>query len=275
MNSDNPVEATQETAREVIRKLDNIDFSTIVIIAVAALALTWVLRRIIPWIAHKVPARYRLIVLGMLPILRLVITVLAIGLIVPEVVNLTRDNLIVIGGALGVALGFGFKDLISSIIAGVIAIFDKPYRPGDWVKVGDDYGEVKNVGLRAFQMVTPGDDIVTVTHDRVWGANISNSNDGASTLMCVAQFHVSGEHDEERLCRSLREVALTSPYLNYARPVKVVAAEEAWGMRYKLRAYPFDARDQFDFVTDMTIRGRETVKACGGQSGPVSLGVAD
>ena len=265
--TDTAADGASDMAKEVIRKLDEIDFTSIFLIIVVALVLTWVLRRVIPWVSGKVPTSARLFVLGMLPILRLVITVAAIALIVPRVVNLTRENVLVIGGALGVALGFGFKDLIAAMVAGVIAIFDKPYRPGDWVRVGEDYGEVQNVGLRAFSMTTPSDDVVTVTHDRVWSMNIVNANDGASTLQCTAEFHVSGEHDEAALRRRLREVALTSPFLNYTKPVKVVGSEEPWGMLYKLRAYPFDARDQFDFITDMTLRGRACVRDSGGTSG--------
>ncbi len=48
----------------------------------------------------------------------------------------------------------------------------------------------------------------------------------------------------------------TSPYLHLGDPINVVADELEWGTRYRIRAYPMDPRQQFRFITDLTIRGR-------------------
>ena len=55
-------------------------------------------------------------------------------------------------------------------------------------------------------------------------------------------------------------LALTSLYLNLACPIVVVVAEKPWGTHYKLRAYPVDARDQFQFTSDLTIRGKSVLR---------------
>ena len=252
-----------EAATQILRKLDSINYLYILVVIIMAAVAIWVIRRSVPYLAQFAAARYRLAVLGIVPIARLLILTAVIILVVQEVLILSRENILVVGGALGVALGFGFKDLVSSIIAGIVAVFEKPYRPGDWVRVGDSYGEVKEIGLRSFQIVTPSDDVVTVTHDRIWDASIANSNDGANTLMCVANFFVHPDHDADILRELFREVALTSPYLSYRKPVIVVLAEEPWGTHYKVRAYPFDMRDQFQFISDMTVRGKRAIRAAG------------
>ena len=256
-------EAAERAAENLIRAFDEIDFVYIALVVGVAVGLIWVLRRFVPWIAKYVPTRYRLPTLGILPIARLVILVVAIALIVPEVINLSRENILVIGGALGVALGFGFKDLIASIVAGVVAVFEKTYRPGDWVRVGEHYGEVVRVGLRAFQLRTASDDVVTITHDRIWSEHIANSNDGATTLMDVVEFFVAPDHDAERVRAALREVAMTSAYLDYSRPVAVQLSESPLGTHYKLKAYPFDLRDQFEFISDLTVRGKRALRDAG------------
>ena len=56
---------------------------------------------------------------------------------------------------------------------------------------------------------------------------------------------------------------LTSAYLDYAQPVVVVLHEQPWGTHYKLRAYPFDIRDQFAFVSDLTVRGKLAIAEAG------------
>ena len=211
------------------------------------------------------PTRFRLYVLGAEPVARLLIIVVAIAWIVPILFNVTLQNFLLIAGAISVAIGFAFKDYVSSLLAGVIALFERPYRAGDWVRVGDDYGEVRHVGMRSLRLVTPDDDLVTVPHLKLWDENVSTSNDGANTLMCVAKFHVAGAHDARALRSALQDVALTSAYLEYARPVAVIVNQETWGTRYQVKAYPFDLRDQFLFISDLTVRGKEAIRELGAQ----------
>ena len=112
------------------------------------------------------------------------------------------------------------------------------------------------MGLRALHVLTPDANMIAIPHSKIWTDNISNSNDGAKTLMCVADFYLEPRHDAALVRSSLQEVALTSAYLDYAQPVVVVLHEQPWGTHYKLRAYPFDMRDQFAFISDLTVRGK-------------------
>lgn len=72
----------------------------------------------------------------------------------------------------------------------------------------------------------------------------------------MADFYLEPRHDAALVRQTLYDVALTSPYLNFERPIMVIVAEKPWGTHYKIRAYPVDARDQFQFLTDLTIRGK-------------------
>ena len=112
------------------------------------------------------------------------------------------------------ALGFAFKDYVSSLIAGVVAILERPYRPGDWIKIGPHYGEVRTVGLRAIRIRTADDNVVTIPHGTIWTDSVSNANDGTKTLMCVADFYLLPRHDAALVRSALQDVALTSAYLD-------------------------------------------------------------
>ena len=131
------------------------------------------------------------------------------------------------------------------------------------MQVAGDYGEVRTVGLRAIRLNTPDDNVVTVPHMRMWTENISNANDGARSLQCAADFYLAPDHDAARVRAALRDVALTSAYLGYDKPIVVVLKETPWGTHYKLRAYPFDLRDQFLFISDLTVRGKQAIAEAG------------
>ncbi len=267
----------KQKAGRLINDLQDISFVQIAVVVLGTWLAIYLARKVLPYLAERGPNQVRLYLLGAVPVLRLALLGFAILWVVPLVFNITFQNFLVIAGAASVAIGFAFKDYASSLIAGIVAVFERPYRPGDWVRVGEHYGEVVNVGLRSVSLRTPSDNIVTVPHLKIWDTNVSNANDGARTLMCVASFYVAPAHDAARLRSALEDVALTSAYLDYDKPVLVVLAESPWGTHYKLKAYPFDMRDQFRLVSDLTARGKLAIAGSGAAqvTAPASLGAAD
>ena len=156
---------------------------------------------------------------------------------------------------LAVVLG-SLQDYVSSLIAGVVALYERPYRTGDWVQIEDTYREVQSHGLRSVQVLTPDDTLVAIPHSKIWTTAIMNGNRGRRSLMCVADFYLHPQPRRYLIRQKLHDVALSSPYLSFERPVIVIATEQPWGTRYRLKPYPMDGRDQFAFSTDLTLRGK-------------------
>ena len=73
-------------------------------------------------------------------------------MVVPVLVEPSFENMVAIFGALGLALGFAFKDYANSLIAGIVTLYEMPYRPGDWIEVNGQYGEVRSIGTRAAEV---------------------------------------------------------------------------------------------------------------------------
>lgn len=254
---------TSQALVDLLRDASQVPWLRIAAIAAGAWLLVRLLAWALPRAAEALPAVARVRLLPLVPALRLVITVVAILWIVPLVISPTPQNLVAVLGALGIALGFAFKDYASSLVAGVVAVSEGPYRQGDWVRIGDVYGEVRAVGLRAVQLVTPEDDVVTFPHSVLWTQSVANANDGRRTLRVVAKIWLEPDHDGARMRQRLREVAWTSPWLDVTRSIDVIVREEPWGTRYDVKAYPLEARDQFRFLSDLTVRAKEVVAAEG------------
>jgi small conductance mechanosensitive channel len=245
--------------QEFLRDVQHIDFFQIFII----IAVAWVLAKgvelFFPWLAGRLPGRLRLYILPSVPVLRLVILIVAILEIVPLVVNLTFHNSLAILGASGLAVGFALKDYVTGIVAGIVALYERPYRQGDWVQVDGAYGEVQSVKLRALRLLTPDDTVVTIPNSKIWQTNVYNANDGKRNLRCVAHFYLEPRHDATLVRQTLYDVALTSPYISLDHPIWIILAEQPWGTHYQVKAYPVDSRDQFQFISDLTIRGKSVL----------------
>jgi small-conductance mechanosensitive channel len=67
-------------------------------------------------------------------------------------INLTAFA--VFGGAMGLAVGFGLQKTVGNLIAGIILLMDRSIKPGDVIVVGDSFGWVNKIGVRAVSVVT-------------------------------------------------------------------------------------------------------------------------
>ena len=77
----------------------------------------------------------------------------AIGVLAAlEAVGLGVGSIMVFAGALGIGLGFGLQGLASNLASGMVLIFSRALRKGDWVKVGDTIGVIQEVGVRATRL---------------------------------------------------------------------------------------------------------------------------
>ena len=235
----------------------------LVVILILAWVAVWLSQRIIPWLANHLHGKQRLYTLALVPMVRIAILVIALFLIVPLIIEPTLQNMVAVMGAAGLAIGFALKDYVSSLIAGVVAIHEMPYRPGDWVSVDGVYGEVKHIGMRTVELVTSDDTVIWVPHLKLWDNLIHNANNGGPSLMCVAEFFIRPTCDAFTIRDALEDIALTSPFLELDKPVVVTINEEPWGTRYRLKAYPIDPRQQFQFVTDLTARGKKRLLELG------------
>ncbi len=253
---------SEQKVADLIRSFSEINYILILSILVISVLMNWAIQQVLPWIAERLPARFRLYILPLVPILRLLILFLGISLLLPEILNfsaISPENVLAFLGAAAVALGFAFKDWVSSIIAGVVALYERPYRAGDWVEIDGDYGEVKQVGMRAIKIVTPDDTVITIPHQKLWNSNIANANDGNREHMVVADFYLHPNHDARLVRQKLWDVAVTSPYTHLSQPILVIVREKPWGTHYQLKAYPIDGRDQFLYLSDLTVRGKAVI----------------
>ena len=211
------------------------------------------------WLSEKLPNRFRLIVKQSLPLIRAIILGITIISLLRLFLRLSANNLLALTGTISLALGFAFKDYASSLIAGLVALFEVPYRVGDRVQIGEHYGEVISFGLRGIKLRTPSDNIVTIPHNKIWTEAISNSNDGALEAQVIADFYFAQDVDLELVMKILYEAAYTSQYTQLKLPIVVTMNETPWATHLMLKAYPMDARDENIYKTDLLKRSKQAL----------------
>jgi small-conductance mechanosensitive channel len=235
-----------------------------VLVVLAILVLTrllivgvqWQLRRM----AENASPSQRLTILRAEPLVRLLIRAAAVLVIVPLLVEPTFRNILVLGASFALALAYLLKDYGSSFVAGLLAVLENTYQPGDWIRVDGHYGEVKAIASRAVHLRTADDSEVIIPHSRLWSTSVVNSTSGNHSVLCVASFYLDPDHDASAVRERLKEAAASSDYHRPDSPVSVSVLERPWGTHYRVKAYVKESREQFLFISDMTIRGKDTLR---------------
>lgn len=229
----------------------------ILLIIVLGYILLRLVRSLIHFVANRVSSNRRLSLLYFLPIARLLIIIGIIIIVVQMLVDISEQNVLAILGGLGIIIGFAFKDYLSNLVAGIMVLYEVPFRPGDWIEVNGIYGEVKSIGLRVLEIHTSDDNTYKIPQSVFWNTAVSNSSSGKKDVMCVIEFFIAAEEDPKQIMNLLRDATSSSTYYQYQKGINIIVREKPYYTHYKVKAYPIDARTQFRFSTDVTIRAKE------------------
>ena len=244
-------------ARDILTELTATKLVETLVIGIVTYALIEGSKRLLLWISERIPKEWRLQVKQFVPFVQVFILVTGLFLLGNSLLKLSQENILAITGTAAVALGFAFKDYVSSIIAGVLGLFEAPYRIGDRIQIENRYGEVTAYGLRALRLQTPDDNTVTIPHNKIWTEAIANANMGNLEAQVVTSFYLAHSAPAEQVQAILIRVAQTSRYTQLRLPITVVMEEKIWGSLFKLKAYPIDARSEFSYRTDLTVRAKK------------------
>ncbi len=77
--------------------------------------------------------------------------------------------------ALGVGIGFGLQAVVNNFVSGLILLFERPVRVGDYIELGGNWSEIKKIGLRATTVQTFDQaDVIIPNADLVTNWTLSN-----------------------------------------------------------------------------------------------------
>jgi small-conductance mechanosensitive channel len=88
--------------------------------------------------------------------------------------GVSMANLALIASALSVGIGFGLQHVVSNFVAGLILLFERPIKTGDWVVVGGTEGIVKRIRVRATEIRTFERSDVSVPNSELINAPVKN-----------------------------------------------------------------------------------------------------
>jgi moderate conductance mechanosensitive channel len=244
----------------------------IVVIIIIAILLSRLLSFLLIQISERV-GWYRTSITMTIPLLKVIIYLVALYYVLSAIIEPSLAQVVAFSGLFGAAIGFGLKDLFADFIGSIVIIFEKPYQIGDKVTMGNQYGEVKDIGLRSTRIQTPGDEIVSVPNSAIFTQPVTSGNAGDLAMMIIIDLYISEDSDAPLAMKIAKEAVITSKYVIISKryPYTVLLEDFPFYKRVRAKAYVNDLRQEFEFKSEVTRRAWTEYLRAGIRAPPLML----
>lgn len=86
----------------------------------------------------------------------------------------TLTGLLAAAGMIGIVIGLSLREVLSDLLAGIILFFDRPFRVGDSLVMGDIGGKVLDIGARSVKLKTWDGIFATIPNRKVASEVLKN-----------------------------------------------------------------------------------------------------
>jgi small-conductance mechanosensitive channel len=155
-------------------------------------------------------------------------------------------NVTIIGGALGVGIGFGMQAIVNNFVSGLILLFERPIKVGDVIQLSDGMqGRVLNLGLRATTVQTFDRAEIVVPNGDLISSQVTNWTLGDRSMRLKIPVGVAYGSDVETVMRVLMAVATESlQVLKDPQPMVLFLNFGDSSLDFQLRVWIADFNDR-------------------------------
>lgn len=141
-------------------------------------------------------------------------TLMVIGVLLAlEVAGIPITRFAVFAGALGVGLGFGLQAIFNNFVSGLILLFDRSIKVGDFVELESGvHGVVRDIKIRATRIMTNDNLNILVPNSEFVSGRVVNWTLLETTRRLHVAFGVAYGTDKELVKRAALEAAHEVPF---------------------------------------------------------------
>jgi small-conductance mechanosensitive channel len=171
-------------------------------------------------------------------------------------------NITILGGALGIGIGFGLQTVVSNFVCGLILLFERPIKVGDVIELGDQKGTVKKLGLRATVVQTFDQAEVVVPNTDLISNPVTNWTLADRRVRLTVPVGVAYGSDVALVMKTLTEIAEENTLvLKDPAPQVLFSALGSSSLDFEFRVWIADFNDlrqvQSELLVEIDRRFRE------------------
>ena len=168
--------------------------------------------------------------------------------------GLDLSNLAIVAGALSVGIGFGLQSIVSNFVSGLILLFERPIKVGDWIVVASGQGYVKRISVRSTEIETFEKSSIIVPNSELISGTVTNLTFGNKQGRVLVPVGVSYDADPDRVIEILEEVTRAHPkIMSYPAPFINFAGLGDSALNFEMRGFVRDVNDGFRVQHDLRL----------------------
>ncbi len=173
-----------------------------------------------------------------------------------SITGVQMQNIAIIAGALSVGIGFGLQNIVNNFISGLILLFERPIRRGDWIITGDTEGYVKAINIRSTQIQTFDRADVIVPNSELITAKVTNWMLRDPYGRISIPIGVGYDSDVEKVHSILLDIAKKHPMVIKERsqlPIPKVLFKEFGdnSLNFELRCFIHDIDQRMNVISEI------------------------
>ncbi len=162
------------------------------------------------------------------------------------------SNLAFIAGALSVGIGFGLQDVIKNFVSGIIILFERPFKVGDWVILGGEEGKIKQINIRSTELETWTRRSVIIPNATLISSSLVNLTHGNNWQRQAISVGVSYDSDADQVTQILLECAKSSKKVaKIPAPYVIFKDFASSSLDFEVRFYVADIWDGWTASSDV------------------------
>ena len=179
--------------------------------------------------------------------------IISIGFVVMlRVLGFKLNQLTLLGGALGIGVGFGLQAIVNNFASGLILLFERPIKVGDTIQVGTEWGEVKQLGLRATIIQTFDNAEIVVPNSDLITGQVTNWTLGDRRVRVKIPVGVAYGTDVSKVMEILISCGNANPMvLSNPKPAALFLAFGASSLDFELRVWIPEFLDKMQVLSDL------------------------
>jgi small-conductance mechanosensitive channel/CRP-like cAMP-binding protein len=141
-------------------------------------------------------------------------------------------------GVVAIILGFAGQNFLAGIIGGISIQLNRPYKVGDWLKVGDTYGEVREINWRSTRLCTNDDIYLDIPNNEMVTHEIVNLHYPTEVHAMRIRVGVEYKNRPNRVKDALARAAQSATNVLADPPVRVFLVDFAeFAVIYEIKFY--------------------------------------
>lgn len=176
---------------------------------------------------------------------------IAIGLAFTQL-GFSLDRIAIVAGALSVGIGFGLQSIVNNFVSGLILLWERPIKVGDWVVVGPDEGYVKRINVRATEIETFDRAAVIVPNSSLVSGTVKNWLHHDKLGRLIISIGVNYAADPEEVHQIMLACAKDHPQvLENPAPSVLLRSFEPTMLRFEMRCFIANVENRLVVTSDI------------------------